>query len=78
MHTIGPLISPVVAMEWRSASELAVNVGSGIQMFTIEEDHYEVGQGLGAEVDGGSLTVVAAAPGEKLLAAGCSNGSVGP
>ncbi|CAD7697767.1 unnamed protein product [Ostreobium quekettii] len=76
LHTIEQLISAVVAMEWRSSYELAVIVGSGIQMFTITEDKCDVGAGLSAENGGGSLTAVASAPGGKLLAAGCSNGSV--
>ncbi|CAD7703434.1 unnamed protein product [Ostreobium quekettii] len=76
LHTIEPLISAVVAMEWRSGYELAVIVGSGIQMFGITEEQFELGAGLSAEDDGGTLTAVASAPGGKLLAAGCSNGSV--
>lgn len=77
LHTIGPLSSAVVCMEWRTRSDLAVNIGSGVQMFSIEGDEVEVGPILAADdVDGGGLTVLATAPGGKMLAAGCSSGSV--
>lgn len=74
VHTIGPLTDTILGLEWRTNGELAVNVGIAICVFTVDKNTVTPGAQYAA--DGGGLTVLASAPSGKMLAAGCTNGSV--
>lgn len=76
LHCIGPLLSRIQSMEWKTEEELAVNIGNAVCMISITPDEYTLGHQYPAELNQGSLSSLCCSPDGGMLAGSCSQGEV--
>lgn len=76
LHCIGPLLSKIQSMEWKTGEELAVNIGAAVCMISITPEDFALGHQYPAELNQGSLSTLSCSPDGGMLAGGCTQGEV--